>query len=367
MEIGLGIHGEPGVRTAEQVPAREIARLLVDTLLAETPAGAGNEVAVLVNGLGGTKYEEMFVLYSGVAPLLARAGLEVYEAQIGEYVTALDMAGCSLTLFWLDDDLKELHDATASSPAYTRIGPDVERAGLSLGAEAASADAATTAATVEAVDDVPGGAAGEAARAALREALAAIRAAEAELGRLDAAAGDGDHGAGMVRGFSAAAEAVAGFGGTARQSFVRGGTAFQNAAGGASGALVGAFLIALGTALPASDDGVDAHAYAAALAEGLATIQRYGGAQVGDKTMIDTLSPFATALDQASGRGAGLAEAWAAALPAARDGMVGTASLTPKVGRASRLAARAVGFQDPGATSMYEMLAAFGRAFGVVS
>jgi hypothetical protein len=106
MEIGLGIHGEPGVRTAEQVPAREIARLLVDTLLAETPAGAGNEVAVLVNGLGGTKYEEMFVLYSGVAPLLARAGLEVYEAQIGEYVTALDMAGCSLTLFWLDDDLR---------------------------------------------------------------------------------------------------------------------------------------------------------------------------------------------------------------------------------------------------------------------
>ena len=67
MEVGLGIHGEPGVRVAEQAPARELATMLVDTLLAETPDGAGSEVAVLVNGLGGTKYEEMFVFYNDVA------------------------------------------------------------------------------------------------------------------------------------------------------------------------------------------------------------------------------------------------------------------------------------------------------------
>jgi len=367
MEIGLGIHGEPGVRTAEQVPAREIARLLVDTLLAEAPAGGGGEVAVLVNGLGGTKYEEMFVLYSGVAPLLERAGLRVHEAQIGEFVTSLDMAGCSLTLFWLDDELRELHDATAASPAYTRIGPDVERAGLFASPEAAAAEEAARAAEAAetaAAEEAAGGAAGETARAALRQALAAIAAAEAELGRLDAAAGDGDHGAGMVRGFRAAVEAVAGFGGTARRSFVRGGTAFQNAAGGASGALVGAFLIAVGGALPAADDEVDARAYAAAFAEGLATIQRYGGAQPGDKTMVDTLAPFVAALGEAANRGLGLAEAWAEALPAAHGGMVATASMTPRLGRASRLAERAVGFQDPGATSMYETLLAFGRAFG---
>ena len=373
MEIGLGIHGEPGVRTAEQVPAREIAKLLVDTLLAEAPAGGGNEVAVLVNGLGGTKYEELFVLYSGVAPLLAEAGLAVHEAQIGEFVTALDMAGCSLTLFWLDDDLETLHDATASSPAYSRIGPDIERVGFLAGAATASGATESptgtergtgttepTEATVEAV----GGVAGETARMALREALAAIRAAEAELGRLDAAAGDGDHGAGMVRGFTAASGAVEGFSGTARQSFVHGGTAFQNAAGGASGALVGAFLIAVGGALPASDEEVDARAYAAALAAGLAAIQRYGGAQPGDKTLIDTLAPFVGALGDAANGGLGLAETWAAALPAARAGMLATTRMTPKVGRASRLAERAVGFQDPGATSMYEVLAAFGRAFG---
>jgi dihydroxyacetone kinase len=105
-------------------------------------------------------------------------------------------------------------------------------------------------------------------------------------------------------------------------------------------------------------------AYAAALAAGLAAIQRYGGAQPGDKTLIDTLAPFVAALGDAANGGLGLAETWAAALPAARAGMLATTRMTPKVGRASRLAERAVGFQDPGATSMYEVLAAFGRAFG---
>ncbi|HEU5431818.1 MAG TPA: dihydroxyacetone kinase subunit DhaK, partial [Thermomicrobiales bacterium] len=128
MEVGLGIHGEPGVRTAELMPAREIASLLVETLLGDAPADAGSGVGVLVNGLGATKYEEMFVLYQAVAPLLDRAGLAVHETQIGEFVTSLDMAGCSLSLFWLDDELKALHDATAVTPAYTRIGPDVAQA-----------------------------------------------------------------------------------------------------------------------------------------------------------------------------------------------------------------------------------------------
>ena len=72
MEIGLGIHGEPGVRVAEQMPAREIAAMLVETLLAESPVETGSDVAVLVNGLGGTKYEELFVFYNDVATYSTR-------------------------------------------------------------------------------------------------------------------------------------------------------------------------------------------------------------------------------------------------------------------------------------------------------
>jgi dihydroxyacetone kinase len=357
MEIGLGIHGEPGVRTAELMPAREIAALLVASLLDDAPADAGGEVGVLVNGLGATKYEEMFVLYQAIAPLLEQAGLSVHETQIGEFVTSLDMAGCSLSLFWLDAELKTLHDATAITPAYTRIGPDVAR---TLVRSEATALGGVTLSGQETIEADAGGAAGAAARAALRRALAAIEAAETELGRLDAAAGDGDHGAGMARGLRAANAAVAASSGSARRTFVAGGTAFQDAAGGASGALVGAFLIAIGDALPA-DDAINAGAYARAIATGLATIQRLGQAVTGVKTRVDTLAPFVATLTSSIDAGQPLADAWATALTAAEAGMRSTIDMVSKRGRASRLGERSRGAQDAGATSMFYLLRAFGE------
>jgi dihydroxyacetone kinase phosphoprotein-dependent L subunit len=363
MEIGLGIHGEPGVRVAEQMPSRDIAEMLVETLMAEVPQGAGSEVAVLVNGLGGTKYEEMFVFYNDVAALLDRSGLAPYNPLVGEFVTSLDMTGMSLSLFWLDDDLKSLLDATASSPAFTSIGPDIARATESATSVVGTATASTEAAVTSEDDGIPGGEFGARARAALRQALATIEEMESELGRLDAAAGDGDHGAGMVRGLRAAVEAIEGFDGTARETFRRGGIAFQNAAGGASGALVGAWLIAIGTGLPDRDEAVDAAAVALALDQALATLQRLGQAQPGDKTMIDTLAPFSTALNAAAASGQEISQAWAAALPVAAAGMLSTIDMISRRGRASRLGERSRGVQDAGATSIYHVLHAFGTGF----
>jgi dihydroxyacetone kinase len=363
MEIGLGIHGEPGVRVAEQMPSRQIAALLVETLLAETPQDAGSNVAVLVNGLGGTKYEEMFVFYNDVAALLDRFGLSPYNPLIGEFVTSLDMTGMSLSLLWLDDDLKILLDATASSPAFTSIGPDVAQApAFSAQPTPAGTESPEVVATSE-VDDIHGGKFGECARSALRQALMTIEEMESELGRLDAAAGDGDHGAGMVRGLRAAVEAIENFDGTARQTFRRGGIAFQNAAGGASGALVGAWMIAIGTGLPDRDEMVDAAAVALALDQALSTLQRLGQAHPGDKTMVDTLAPFGAALNDAAARGLGLSDAWSAALPAGAAGMLSTIDMVSRRGRASRLGERSRGVQDAGATSIYHVLHAFGTGF----
>ena len=121
MEVGLGIHGEPGVRTADMLPAGEIAKLLVETVLNDTPQGAGSEVALLLNGLGSTKYEELFVLYNDVHKLLGKADLKIHDPIVGEAVTSLDMAGCSLTLMWLDSTLKSLHDARTVTPAYIHV------------------------------------------------------------------------------------------------------------------------------------------------------------------------------------------------------------------------------------------------------
>jgi len=230
-------------------------------------------------------------------------------------------------------------------------------------ATAASGSATSAAPIASEEQEEGGGEAGERSRAALRRALATMQRMEAELGRLDAAAGDGDHGAGMVRGLRAAVDAVAGYEGSARQTFRRGGVAFQNAAGGASGALVGAWLIALGGALPERDDALDAAAMAAALAQAQATVQQLGQAQPGDKTMIDTLAPFNTALSEAAAAGADIAAAWAVALPAGEAGMRATTDMISRRGRASRLGERSRGVQDAGATSIYHVLRAFGEGF----
>ncbi|WP_017615145.1 dihydroxyacetone kinase subunit DhaK, partial [Nocardiopsis salina] len=96
MEIGLGIHGEPGIEEGPLVSASELAPLLLDPLLAERPADTSGRVAIVLNGLGATKYEELFVVASGLFPALRRAGLEPVLPEVGEAVTSLDMAGCSL-------------------------------------------------------------------------------------------------------------------------------------------------------------------------------------------------------------------------------------------------------------------------------
>ncbi len=119
MELGLGVHGEPGISTSHMRPAREVADLLLDTLLADVPDGAGHRVAVMMNGLGSTQYEELFVLYKDVHRRLLAEGLETHAPIVNEMVTSLDMAGCSLSLLWLDDELTPLLDAPCATPAYT--------------------------------------------------------------------------------------------------------------------------------------------------------------------------------------------------------------------------------------------------------
>lgn len=120
VELGLGIHGEPGVATAEKLDATGLARRMLEPLLQEAPNDA-QDVVVVVNGLGATSGEELFVLYAETASSLEASGVRVHDCEVGELVTSLDMAGCSLTLLWLDDDLMALWDQPALSPAYRKV------------------------------------------------------------------------------------------------------------------------------------------------------------------------------------------------------------------------------------------------------
>jgi len=118
MEIGIGIHGEPGIRRGPLEPADVVTAQLVTALVEDLALTAGDRVAVLVNGMGATPIEELYIMYRKVHQLLTAAGVQIHRPYVGEYATSLEMAGASVTLMRLDDDLAALLDAPASSPFF---------------------------------------------------------------------------------------------------------------------------------------------------------------------------------------------------------------------------------------------------------
>lgn len=119
IEIGMGIHGEAGIEVRKMMTADEIAETLVETITKDMPLQSGDEVSVMVNGLGGTPMEEQLIVYRRVHQLLKDMGVSVVMPHIGEYATSMEMAGLSVTIFKLDAELKELLQAPAESPFYT--------------------------------------------------------------------------------------------------------------------------------------------------------------------------------------------------------------------------------------------------------
>ncbi|WP_040803390.1 dihydroxyacetone kinase subunit DhaK [Nocardia concava] len=117
VEIGIGIHGEPGRSRVPIAPAREIAAMLVEPILADLPFAKGDNVICFVNGMGGTPLLELYVMYNEVARILSGHGVQIARSLVGPYVTSLDMAGCSVTLTKVDDDLLRLWDAPVRTPA----------------------------------------------------------------------------------------------------------------------------------------------------------------------------------------------------------------------------------------------------------
>ncbi|MFD6278857.1 dihydroxyacetone kinase family protein [Streptomyces sp. NPDC060209] len=351
MAVGLGIHGEPGMGERPVPTADEAAELLVSTVLGELPEGVGSprgqRAAVILNGLGSVKYEELFVVYRRVAQLLAEAGVQTVDPEVGELVTSFDMAGVSLTLCWLTEELEPLWTAPADAPAYRK--GTVEAAELfvpDLTAEAAE-------------DSVPP--ATDASREAARTVLAALRVLKdtvgvhaEELGRIDAVAGDGDHGIGMQRGSTGAYEAAARaetLGAGAETLLHRAADAWADRAGGTSGALWGVILRAVGTAL-GDTERPTAPVVASGVARATAGVMELGKAEVGDKTMVDVLVPFSYALTAATQAGQPLATAWDTAAHSASAAAEATAGLLPRMGRARPHAEKSLGTPDAGAHSL---------------
>jgi dihydroxyacetone kinase len=348
MAVGLGVHGEPGIYELDLGTADDVAKLLVDKLLEDVPQNPGKKVIALLNGLGSAKYEELFVTFSCVANRLKNAGIQMVDGEVGEFMTSLDMGGLSLTLVWVDDEIEKYWFVPCDSPAFrkTKMVDDpldsstvfnTEPEALKVnkkGNESSRNAAALIAKALEKIKDI-------------------ISENETMLGDLDAVAGDGDHGAGMTRGSKAAAEAANWLvkeGAGAQTTLAGAGARWSENAGGASGALWGAALIAAGNAL-GDDKDLDLKSYSHAINSFVKSIQQLGGANIGDKTMVDAQVPFAEVFESSVSQGLGFVDAWNRAAISSTSAAKATSSLTPKMGRARVLSEKSIGHQDPGATS----------------
>jgi len=346
MALGLGIHGEPGIKEEAILPASGLASLLVEKLLAERPKGT-KKVGVILNGLGATKYEELFVLWTAIASLLEKAGLDVVAPEAGEFVTSLDMQGCSLTLLWLDDELERYWTAACDTPVLRR--------GEAITVEPAYDVIANEDVAPDFAQADEAGRAGAVCMQGILHAVADVLVeTEEELGRIDAFAGDGDHGQGMRRGSTAAKDAAdravkAGAG--AASVLAVAGDAWADRAGGTSGALWGLLLRSWSAEL--SDNGnIDDGAVVRGGRRALDSVTTLGRAKPGDKTLVDAFVPFVETLESEFASGKTLADAWNKAAETAKVAADATAPLAPKLGRARPLAEKSIGHPDAGAISL---------------
>lgn len=356
MAVGMGVHGEPGLSESDMPSAEELARLLVSMLLAEIPEGQrdGNgRVAVLLNGLGSTKYEELLVVFRTVSLALAEHGLALVHPEVGEFVTSLDMAGLSLTISWLDEELETLWLAPADAPGFRRpAAPPVSNhdrptEGGGAAAEEPRYNVAkpTGEATWQLTEDL--------AAVLRRVAVMLGRHADA-LGELDARAGDGDHGFGMVAGANGAAQAAAAAaqrGAGLRTALFDAADAWSERAGGASGALWGAVLRSLAVECHDDAKAIDADLLRRCAARARAELAAAGNVELGAKTMLDALAPFCDTLIAQLDLGRPHPAAWHQATVCAARAAQNTATLTPTIGRARLTPERSVGHPDPGAMS----------------
>ena len=342
IEWGLGIHGEPGVERAKLQPVRDVVDRLVTAIVADRGVTAGQRVALLVNGLGATPPMELSIVAGAAARTLRDRGITVARLWAGNFLTALDMAGCSLSVLPVDDELLSLVDAPTSAPAWHATVSTTEPATI-----AAPVAAEPEPGTLPADDPV---------RRALETVAEALISVRDELTELDREVGDGDLGISLARGSAAVLAECPAYPGDAGPAAVLRATSgtLRRSMGGTSGPLYAIMLLRAAAALPDASP----QSWAAAFRAGVDGVRETGGAEVGDRTMVDALAPAADAFQQSLDAGAGWPDALAAAADAAAAGAAATAGFRARLGRSSYLGDRVLGFPDPGAQAVALWLSA---------
>jgi dihydroxyacetone kinase len=339
MELGLGIHGEPGVERTNLQPAARLTETLLTRILKHANFVAGTRLALMLNNLGATTGMELAIMARDAMALLSEKGFEVERSYAGTFLSSLDMAGISISLLGLTDEWLRWLDAATTAPAWPnhahekpqfratpQLARDREEAVTRLISNGLSSDLSRK------------------TRRVLEAACHALIAAESELTELDRITGDGDLGSGMERAAKAVEAAIGSYPLDDLPATIKAlGHTLRRELGGSSGPLYGVLFLRCGSVLEAAG-AIGRENWAQALEQGCQAISELGGAKPGDRTMLDALVPFVKALQTR--------EDLLAALAAADRGVEATAQMKPRLGRSSYLGDRVLGHPDPGAKAV---------------
>ncbi len=354
VELGLGIHGEPGVRRGPIESADALVGHLLESILAARPA-ASKRIALLVNGLGGTTPMELAIVARSALAHLARAGLTVERAYAGTFLSALEMGGVSLSVLDLDDARLARLDAPTRAPAWPNAAPTTRvDSARTIAAQPASSQSQTN--PIEPKTVVGKRLAAQVARAAHALIVDAPRLTD-----LDSAVGDGDLGISLTRGAEAVLAALSTWPVDDPVATLRLiATTLQRAIAGSSGPFYAVGCLRAAAALDDQPSLVpnEPNRWLGALGAAIVGIEELGGAKAGDRTMLDALVPARAALASALAAGQPGSHALRTAARAAQAGAKATAQMSPRRGRSSYLGARVLGHPDPGAEAVATWLLA---------
>jgi dihydroxyacetone kinase len=324
---------------------------LLDAILAEQTSAAGGRIVLLVNNLGGTPMMELAIVTRRAVAVLGNLGLVIERVYLGTFLSALEMAGVSLSVLPVDEQRLARLDASTEAPAWsgTTVRP---RSQKPLLPEPLPVPATTPTRTRSHTW------LGEAIEAAIQAGAKALIVEGPRLTKMDQMVGDGDLGISLERGVRAALQALPSFPVDDPVATLHAlGVTLQRALGGTSGPLYAVFFLRAAGSLR-REDPENPNTWAEAFQAGCSAIAELGGAARGDRTMLDALLPAAEAFQETVHSGRSMSDALRAAAAAASVGARLTADMLPRRGRSSYLGARAVGHVDPGAEAVAVWLSA---------
>ena len=363
MEIGMGIHGEPGIRRGKIMTAEEITDELMAKILPELMLVPGDETAVLINGLGATPLEEQYIVAKRVYEILNEKGIRIYHTYVGEHATSMEMAGLSISVLKLDAELKYLLSCPANALMFKQFQLDTDKSYEPL-------DLTETPRAQEPYENPEPIKRSDKSMLTGEDFIRFFKAMKKmtdrekdELIRLDSVAGDGDLGLSMSDGFSSVANYLEGktFNDIG-ELFYRAGKDMQVSAASSLGTLLAFGFMGVGKELKGKTE-IHYQDLAAALTAFEESVEKLGGAKPGDKTFLDGFDPAVQVLSEATSDQEAKALLWQAA-EAAKKGANSTTGMLAKFGRIAFKGEDSRTILDPGSVFASLMIRTLAETLG---